>query len=374
MFSRRKFLEALLSVYAFALLLIGLWPFNFCPQNGVSWAIRPAGMRLTGDCIAFSDSLPPALFRKLAAASAITVEADITPSEIAGTGLRFIVAYGQEGKQYNFALAQRGRDLTVFLKVAGEPPGRNLCVIRIRDVFAQGRRDHIAVVWDRRSARIYARGKLLAAKAALGRFSDWDPCGRVYVGNDDSGRHSWWGDFHRLTVCDRGLTSDLLLSGDHEARRRIALLYYSFEVNAATQVVENQGKRATGANLLVPTRFELPGTRLLALASPHYLRSRSFMLDAAVNVLGFVPLGWLAVLELMVRSRSRRQAFACGVLLGLALSLSIELLQALLPLRDSSVLDLINNTMGTAVGAWLCVNLRRTTQHVLSAALPESGE
>jgi len=74
--------------------------------------------------------------------------------------------------------------------------------------------------------------------------------------------------------------------------------------------------------------------------------------DVAINVLLYVPLGAAAFLAARRRSR-RGTALAAAVVLGFALSASMELLQAYDDHRDCSLLDLTTNTAGAAVGALL---------------------
>ena len=69
--------------------------------------------------------------------------------------------------------------------------------------------------------------------------------------------------------------------------------------------------------------------------------------EFASNVLLFVPLGLLLMLSV---------GYAWKVLLtGFAATVAIELVQALLPDRTSSVLDVIANTSGTVLGIVLAV-------------------
>jgi glycopeptide antibiotics resistance protein len=74
--------------------------------------------------------------------------------------------------------------------------------------------------------------------------------------------------------------------------------------------------------------------------------------DILLNVLGFVPFGALVVVYVWVAtsSVSKKDVFF-AVLAGLSISMAIELLQVFLPSRDSSLLDVIMNTLGTWIGA-----------------------
>jgi VanZ family protein len=72
--------------------------------------------------------------------------------------------------------------------------------------------------------------------------------------------------------------------------------------------------------------------------------------DVILNVIGYVPLGLAAFLALR-RGHSRGFAAGGALALGYLLSLGMELLQVYLPGRVSSILDVLTNTLGTALGA-----------------------
>ncbi len=84
--------------------------------------------------------------------------------------------------------------------------------------------------------------------------------------------------------------------------------------------------------------------------------------DVATNVLGYIPLVFLATLAAMRDSSQRvvRWAIPIGVLLALLLSFTAEALQNYLPMRVASNLDLALNITGGILGAimaWLLARL-----------------
>ncbi|MGH8741119.1 MAG: VanZ family protein, partial [Burkholderiales bacterium] len=76
--------------------------------------------------------------------------------------------------------------------------------------------------------------------------------------------------------------------------------------------------------------------------------------DVAVNVLGYVPFGFLAVAALHPRVRGV-PAFAAATASALALTLGLEALQSYLPARFASNLDALCNLLGAGLGAALAV-------------------
>ncbi len=83
--------------------------------------------------------------------------------------------------------------------------------------------------------------------------------------------------------------------------------------------------------------------------SPARLLPEDFLSDAVRNLLLFLPLG------LLLRRAGRSAAGA--VASGAALSAFVEGVQILVPFRHPSVLDLLCNTAGAGLGAWLSPRL-----------------
>lgn len=89
--------------------------------------------------------------------------------------------------------------------------------------------------------------------------------------------------------------------------------------------------------------------QLLRLAWPRYF----IPFDIAGNLLAYAPLGALAALAGLRHGRGPAAALAGAVLLGGALSYTMEVVQHLLPQRVPSLLDWVLNSAGTLAGALL---------------------
>jgi VanZ family protein len=78
--------------------------------------------------------------------------------------------------------------------------------------------------------------------------------------------------------------------------------------------------------------------------------NRSILRDAILNIVIYAPLGFAAALTFR-RKHSRAMSAALAIVLGFLFSVSMELLQVYVPGRDSSLADVLTNTIGTAAGA-----------------------
>ncbi len=107
-------------------------------------------------------------------------------------------------------------------------------------------------------------------------------------------------------------------------------------------------------HLQIPATFQPLRRTFLGMPEKGQWFRRSNLVDIAINIAGFVPFGFFffAWLRQVIYLPARR-LYYITIVLGFCVSLTIELTQAYLPTRDSSLLDVINNTLGTAIGAFL---------------------
>ena len=85
---------------------------------------------------------------------------------------------------------------------------------------------------------------------------------------------------------------------------------------------------------------------------------RALPFDAAINALGYLPLGFLAGLALHPRVRGVA-AIASGTLLCAIVSINLEALQTYLPSRVASKVDVLTNVAGGLLGAVLSARAAR---------------
>jgi VanZ family protein len=122
----------------------------------------------------------------------------------------------------------------------------------------------------------------------------------------------------------------------------LAIAYTALTVYASLHPLS--GWRDTGA----------PALDFLSAAWPRYYTG----FDLAVNILAYVPLGFLLVPALAVRLGLAAAALL-AVLAGAGLSLGLETLQNYLPSRVPSNIDLACNTLGAMIGAAAGMNWGR---------------
>jgi VanZ family protein len=129
-------------------------------------------------------------------------------------------------------------------------------------------------------------------------------------------------------------------------------------------------------HLSIPVRFKILKKNFLKLSRDSLKLDGSSLRDMRINILGFIPLGWLFFRVFnRYNQRLRIQLWRPMLLTvfgGTVISLMIEILQAFLPTRISSLSDLIFNTLGTALGVILALMFIKIKKTVLRGQQAES--
>jgi hypothetical protein len=339
------------------ILIAGLFPFR-PPRNDVRWLQGENGIRFGNRGIVVST----APFLSDSGEGPCSLEIYLRPASVSQSGT--IVALDDNpDPKYVFALRQF--DGRLALQRPEYDAHRGL--VRqwwwsSANVFEEGKRVVLTITSNQGKTALYVDGRAAGASSEFGLTSG-DLAGRVVLGSSAT-QDTWRGDIFGLAIYRGALTPGRI--EEHAARwlrgqpptsggEEPPLDLYRFDEGNGP-LIHDQG--ASGNPLLIRARYFVLHPGFLTPVWAAY-RSRwdgwmtkSYWSDVSINIAGFVPFGFFFAFWLSLIPSVSRPRFT-ALLLGMTISLTIESLQYFLPTRDSSMTDLLTNTIGTAVGVAL---------------------
>jgi VanZ family protein len=365
-----RYQKGLLWLILAVLLFAGLQPFNFYPKNQVSWLKNSPGVLFHR-------------YGEVVGESPLASQPSSSPEERGITLELWVSSFNEDPYVKDLLSVYVSRDREPFAIEAWEKKlvvggifrdaqgHRKFRHIGIENVFATGARRFVTLTAGPDGTKIYLEGVLQQDASGLTlETENFD--GSLLLGQTASGRQEWRGAFLGLGFYSDEFTPDEVAKsfadwgkGDlqeilkHPRDRAI----YAFDEGEG-QIVHKRGN--LGADLLKPKRLSPVDPIILEVPS-----RRDFMnwSDVAINILGFIPFGLVFAIYLKTsRKWSSARAVMIVIASGFLISLSIELLQVLLPTRDSSLLDLINNTLGSAIGAGVGIAILPQLRRVANAS------
>lgn len=343
----------ILAVFLFA----GLYPFNFFPTNQVSW-LHPRGLAFRGYGEVrgqWSAPLPNAADSNIDS-DGTTIELWVTCWQD-GPNISDLVSVYQSPQREPFAIEQSGADLVVA-GVLRNPQGQRISRhMTIDGSLHTGNRRFITIATNPSGTVLYLEGEPQKTYQGL-ELEVQNLTGTVLLGQTPNGHQEWRGDIRGLAIYSKMLNADEVAS-DYNAwrqgdlpelqKRAPKFAIYLFDEGSGT-VVHNQGN--LWENLTIPRELTALNPTVLAVPTRRDLTDVS---DVSLNLLGFIPFGGLLTLYWKNKGWKNTKAVLLAVIVGFTVSLVIELSQVFLPSRDSSLLDLVNNTLGNGLGAILAV-------------------
>lgn len=242
---------------------------------------------------------------------------DVLPASLAQHGPARILSLSGDTDFRNFTIGQTGADLVLrWRRTAAMWNGTP--EFAIADVFADRQRHRIHVQAADDGLTVSVDGtQRLDEPLPPGSFATWTRQYWLTLGNEVTFDRPWLGEIHAARVGVDGAWVDYLERG------RLAMPADYFPESYKDRVIE-------------PIPFV------------HARYTFGMAVDWLVNLLGFVPLGALLVWWFPAMIGVGR-ATVCALLL----SLVIELTQFMLPWRYPGLDDLVLNTAGGLIGAWL---------------------
>lgn len=338
------------------ILIAGLWPFH-APKNGVVWLKGENGLQFGRNGIVASSNR----FGALAFDGACTLELQLEPERTDGAGTILAFDNALTPRSF-FALRQFGSSLAIQRGSVVEHGRVVRPWLRTDRVLEKGKSVVITITGGPNRTAVYVNSVLVNASSAFGLQSG-DLTGRLVLGNSII-NDSWQGKITGLAIYDDELTPSQVethferwtrgeLPVASEGKSPVAL--YMFDERAGSVVHDRINPED---DLVIRARYYVLHPPLLASAWDRCCvrwnawRSWSYWSDVCVNISGFMPFGFFFTAYLSALRKVPRPR-ATVAMLGLAISLAIEIAQHFLPTRDSSTTDVLTNTLGTMFGAAL---------------------
>lgn len=347
-----RIVEALCLPVLCGILIVGLWPFHV-PKNDVDWLKNENGLHFGPDGIIVSSGV----FQANAAkdGTSCSLEIWLVPDQIdqANTILAFD---SSADPREPFSLAQDRSDLLIKRLVVDQQGNARKSVFKIAGVFQQVAPAVVTITAGEQGTAVYVDGVPAKASPRFG-MSSKDLAGQLIVA-DSTTSDSWSGRVLGLATYRRQLTPAQVRQHYESWTKNRQPAADSDEAPAALYlfnertgvVVHNQIDPAT--DLTIPAHYFVVHPAFLRAPWLEYRPRWSYWKDVSVNITGFIPLGFaFAVYFSSVRAIKRPGTTT--IVLGLLTSLTIEVLQAVLPTRSSGMTDVITNTLGTAIGVLL---------------------
>ena len=330
------------------------WPFEFHPTNKVEWLTGENGVRFYGlGTIVGEESFPP--LSELSPDRSLIIEIIVRPNRLTDRHAPHILSLCPDKGPPSLVIGAWKDSLIMRLGRPDAPGPRKYRELGVRSAFSVGKTTRITVATGSRGTAIYLNGILQSETLGAGLPDNKVPLGRLLLGVSMTGGSDWQGNILGLTVyncvvtekeIERDFAAGYIRDSSGSVPRNTIVARYDFAESSGDKVRNTVGAKY---DLTIPRVFEPLRHTILATASGSTRFSISKLQDIFLNIFGFIPFGYVAMLSFRGFT-SLRQLSTLVVLAGFSLSLGTELVQIFLPTRSSSLIDLATNTLGSAFG------------------------
>jgi len=348
----RGLLASLCLVTMVAICAATLWPFDILRPNGAQWLahggieFKTPGILLSSTPLKTAD-LKPGRFA--------TIELILCPA--AKSSIHTVFGIGSSANPRQLLVRQLADGLILLHDDVGVPKKERTTRLVADHVFEVGEPLFLTISSAPQGTTVYKNGGEVRVFPGF-TISPEMLAGQIVLGTSPARYDPWLGDLYHLALYSRESTPaevarryrKWIESPELDPPDRDALIAWFDFAEGSGRTIHNAV--TSGPNLVIPGRFSLPYKPFLQSPITHFELSWDYAHDVIVNILGFVPLGFL--LSLYWKGiRTRREALWSATLIGALLSLLIEILQGFIPQRDSGLTDVITNSFGAAIGALL---------------------
>jgi VanZ family protein len=341
-------------------LIAGLWPFNFYPRNKAHWAAGGKGLHFEPLAVAASvgsiDLGSPMPGAEGKEALQFSIELLISAESEVTEDSHSLFAIYDGALPENLLAAQWQSSFLLRIPVIDAQGKRQYREIGVDKALIAGKQRIIAITSGSGGTSLYVDGSLAESypRTALRPGSLH---GVLMLGGSPKARISFTGTFHGLALFNRTLGAAEI---DHHAilwktgrASEMAALQdlaglYLFDAAQGNTITDLSQHRQP---LMISKYYRAIHKTLFAPLKSEWHRSLSDFQDIFLNIFGFVPFGFFCFIWFRGTGRGCALSLVIAILLSGIISTVIEVPQAFLPTRSSSLRDLICNIGGGLIGA-----------------------
>ena len=349
-----------LAAMLLGIFFFGLRPKDFYLFNNVTWISNQNGIHVGKYGIAYTDSsftsdrsssrLPD---------SGLSVEIALKSGAVKDERFKFLLVL-HNGDDSEQLLIGQWRSSIILMNGDDYNGKQGIKKIGMRGTLLPHKIRFVTITsGEEEGTKVYIDGQLAAKKRDLFlKIPDGREETRLVVGNSVYGRHSWEGNIYGLAIYQYTITAKdaafhfMRWSKERNfwfAKEDEPKLLYIFDEKTGETAFDQSGGNH---HIKIPSIMKMLKRKMLVLPWHDIEFNRPLLQDIIINILGFIPLGFLLnILFINMTGFIKEHAFLISVSLCFVISLIIEIAQAWMPSRSSSMLDLILNTLGALLGA-----------------------
>jgi len=348
----------MLGIILSGIIFFGLKPDDFASTNDVEWLKHQAGIRFKDYGMVHSDPFIESLGTDSFGKRGFSIEIALRPESLNENRFKFIFLI-HNGSDTVQLLVGQWRSNIILMNGNDYSWKRRTKRLTFDIASLKTKTNLLTVTSGDSGTKLYCNGELVKTSKDLTLKMPENEKSRVILGNSADGNSPWAGDiygvaFYSFILTDLNVTRHYKRWTDDNnflfAANKKPTALYLFDEKEGPQVIDHSGQNQ---NLKIPPRVPVLEKRFLTAPWTGFKFNTNSVEDVLVNVVGFIPLGFV-VIALFVGSAGRVsiQSVIITVTICLTLSLMIEVLQAWIPKRSSSMLDLMMNTLGALTGAF----------------------
>lgn len=347
--------------------IIGLWPLSLFQQNEVQWLANKPGIEIhrsgienkyASRGIVYSED--PFLFPQKPDSEimSISLEVYLQSKKEPNSNLGMIIAFNEKHKPPSLLLAQWKKSLvlkTINTDLTSEKIYKE---VGLSNALPKDSIQFISITSGNDGTKIYLNGEIKKHFPSFYIVSAKKPfSGKMILGNSASGNVPWAGNIFGIGIYEYELAPELInqhyqswllndVSKLTSEDNIIAL--YTFEEGDGV-IIEN--RISSKQHLIIPERFIILEKTMFELPWTNFKFNESFLSDFIINLVGFIPLGIMFSLYFnRILKINGIRLFLITLIIGGSISFLIELIQILIPQRNSSLSDLLLNIIGLCTG------------------------